>query len=615
MNFGLDAIVLWSRKNELRKLDFKRNKINVITGGSQTGKSTLLKIFDYCFLASEHNIPHDIINDNVSWYGIKFYINNKNYFLARKSPSERGVSDEYYFSSIGVIPEIIKTNIKEDVLKGIISSEFGLDERVKLPFGGSSLRAGTKVSFRYFFLFNMISDDIIINSKNFFDKQEIPRYREALPRVFDLALGIDDLNNILAQEKKDSLLKDILKWEKREKLLNEGKNSFDFEIRNIASKAVSYGLIPQVDTNILPIDLYSLLENTNTIPDYDFSTKRREEINSRLFIINKQLKECSQFNEDYSNYKKILKNSRDSLKPIEALVKRSNEVVKSEVFDELISALKLDLSSIKKEIQAKQPVESQINSEIIRLKAEKEKLMYELQVLPEAPQSFLELQSKWEFIGEAKGKLSIYTQLEGNKLSNNLPEINDIENDYNSINVKNVEDERVATIGLIDEVATELMQQVNGALDNYANWYASFNYKDKKIQLRKPKSTLIENIGSSSNHMFLHLIHFLSLQEVAINKGSKFVPSFLIIDQPSRPYWGDDGASKDVKYSDQEKIKIAFQLLNNFIDTVNINYKHEFQILMFEHVPSIMFNGLNNIHLLDPFRGGNALIPEDWYTK
>ncbi|WGO87505.1 hypothetical protein QFB56_12065 [Acinetobacter pittii] len=110
MNFGLEAIVLWSRKNELRKLDFKRNKINVITGGSQTGKSTLLKIFDYCFLASEHNIPHDIINDNVSWYGIKFYINNKNYFLARKSPSERGVSDEYYFSSLGVIPEIIKTN-------------------------------------------------------------------------------------------------------------------------------------------------------------------------------------------------------------------------------------------------------------------------------------------------------------------------------------------------------------------------------------------------------------------------------------------------------------------------------------------------------------------------
>ncbi|MDR0067335.1 DUF3732 domain-containing protein, partial [Acinetobacter sp. 11520] len=182
----------------------------------------------------------------------------------------------------------------------------------------------------------------------FFDKQEIPRYREALPRVFDLALGIDDLNNILAQEKKDSLLKDILKWEKREKLLNEGRNSFDFEVRNIASKAVAYGLISQVDTNILPIDLYSLLENTKTIPDYDFSTKRREEINSRLFIINKQLKECSQFNDDYSNYKKILKNSRDSLKPIEALVKRSNEVVKSEVFDELISALKLDLSNIKK---------------------------------------------------------------------------------------------------------------------------------------------------------------------------------------------------------------------------------------------------------------------------
>ncbi|WP_151962407.1 DUF3732 domain-containing protein, partial [Acinetobacter bereziniae] len=524
-------------------------------------------------------------------------------------------SKEYYFSTIGLIPQHIEGNIKEEILKGIISTEFGLDERIKLPFGGTSLRSGSKISFRYFFLFNTISDDIIINSKNFFDKQEIPRYREALPRVFDLALGIDDLDNILAQEQKETLLKEIIKWEKKEKIFDKSRNFFDIEIRNIASKAVSYGLISKVDDYILPTDLYSLLERSNSIPDYDFSTKRREEINSKLFVINKLLKECSLFNEDYANYKKILKNSVDSLKPIEALVNRSNEVIKSDNFDDLISALKVDLAAIKREIKAKQPVESQISSEIIRLKAEKEKLMYELQVLPEAPQSFLQLQNKWEFLGEAKGKLSIYAKLEESKPSKKLPEISNLQEEYNSIHVKNVEDERVSTIGLIDEVATGWMKEVNGALDNYANWYASFNYKDKKIQLRKPKSTLIENIGSSSNHMFLHLIHFLSLHEVAINKGSTFVPSFLIIDQPSRPYWGDESDEKDVKYSDWEKIKIAFQLLNNFIDTVNSEYDHSFQMILFEHVPANMFEGLGNVNLLEPFRGGNALIPSHWYKR
>lgn len=67
MNFGFDKIVLWSKNGECRSLDFKRNRVNVISGESHTGKSALLDIIDYCFLASSHKLPDSIINENVAW--------------------------------------------------------------------------------------------------------------------------------------------------------------------------------------------------------------------------------------------------------------------------------------------------------------------------------------------------------------------------------------------------------------------------------------------------------------------------------------------------------------------------------------------------------------------
>lgn len=615
MNFGIDSITLWSKEDKTHSLEFKRNKVNIITGESQTGKSTLLKILDYCFLASDHDIPHDVINDNVSWYGIKFYINDKDYFLARRSPNGNMVSSEYFFSSIGEVPSTPIATIDQEDLRRILEAEFSIDDRIKMPFGGRVIKSGSKVSFRYFFLFNTISDDIILNSKTFFDKQEIDRYREALPRIFDLALGIDDLENIVARERKEQLQREIAKHERKKTTISDNQSSFASEIREIASKAAEFGLIPEVDKDVTAISLRDSLSNTNITPNYDASTKRRADVNSELFSINRQIRKYSQFTEEYKNYKSTIKNSQDSLKPLRILMDRSGEVIKSSIFDELISSLQVDLRTIDEAIKARRPVESQVTAAVKKLQERKQSLQEELQVLPEVPRSFKELQDMWVFLGEARGKLSIYARIDDKQANKQVPfDTSNLASELDSIQVKDVESERAATISLIDEVAAALMLETGTALENYATWYASFNYKEKKIQLRKPKSTLIENVGSSSNHMFLHLIHFLALHEVALNKNSKFIPSFLIIDQPSRPYWGDDEESdpENLLHSDRIKIRTAFEMLDNFIARANKEYRKEFQIIVFEHVPTSMFGDMNNTHLLPVFRGGTALIPPSW---
>jgi hypothetical protein len=613
VKFGIDVISLWSRAGVRRDIPFKRNRVNVITGESQTGKTALLRIIDYCFLASEHKLPHDVINDNTDWYGVKFYVNDKEFFLARRSPHEARVSSDYFFSSIGELPTLPSVNNKEADIRGILEAEFGIDERVVLPFGGRALQGGSKVSFRYFFLFNTVSEDIIINSTTFFDRQDEERYREALPRIFDLALGIDDLGNIAARERKDQLRKEIAREERRRGSFTARSGVFDSEAREIASQAAAYGLIDEAPAEVSVTGLQELIRGV-TVPSGDATAQRYSEVNSQIFAVNRRIRKLRQFTEEYKAYKATLKVSEDSLKPLQVLIERAPDLVKSEQFDDLLSALKADLIRLKDAIAPRQPVDGQVTSLLRKLEAEKSELKEQLEALPEMPKSFDSLRDMWLFLGEARGKLDAYAEAAPEVAVVSNSDVSSLVAEMDAIDVRDVEQAREGVVNLINEVAVSLVREASSALENYGDWQAVFNYRDKRLQLRKPRSTLIENVGSSSNHMFLHLFQFLALHEVAINKRSAFVPNFLILDQPSRPYYGDEGVvdPDKVSHSDRAKIKAAFRLLNNFVERINQDYGAEFQMIVFEHVPPSIFEGMPHVHLVEQFRDGNALIPPSW---
>ena len=68
MNFYISKIRLWFKQEQgTRDLDFYQDKVNVITGNSSTGKSSVLKIIDYCLLSERSAIVKDVINENVAW--------------------------------------------------------------------------------------------------------------------------------------------------------------------------------------------------------------------------------------------------------------------------------------------------------------------------------------------------------------------------------------------------------------------------------------------------------------------------------------------------------------------------------------------------------------------
>lgn len=610
MKFNIEKIIIWLKNGKCREIKFLPNKVNVITGDSNTGKTAILEIIDYCFFASTSKISESMINENADWYGVVFNINEKKYTVARKSLNKTNVSNDYYFSSIGETPEYLESNNTGVAIKSLLESEFSIDSKVSIPYGSNIIKAGSKISLRYFLLFNTISGNIIENDSGvFFDKQDDSRYRDALPRIFDLAVGIETVENILKKEKKVELQKEINKLQRRSKVVSDKSDTFKSEKENLIKRAKEFSLISS------SLDLDSSVEALKKeIIDVELrenNNEFRSEIEKDYYLLERKIKNLNNFSSEYGAFKKNLISIEDSLKPIEFLKKKDNELIKTSIFEGLMDSYTSELQKIKISRKNKTPIDKQVSDVIDDYEKKLALLRDKLVILPERAESFESDKTRYMFLGEIKAKFDIFSNSEDSIIKKATTSIEEIEDKLNSIEITDTSDKKDLTIKLTEEIISEYIESTCKALENYASYKPVFEYKTKSLKLRKAKTSFIENVGSSSNHMFLHLFFSLAMQEIAFQNKSPYVAPYLIIDQPSRPYYGEDSTSEriNIDHSDERKIIEAFKLLNGFVQTRKENGS-EFQMIIFEHVPKRIFDGLDNIHVVEEFRDGNALIPK-----
>ncbi|RWP01393.1 MAG: DUF3732 domain-containing protein [Mesorhizobium sp.] len=614
MKFYIESLHLWLKTEQRRSVTFLPNKVNVITGDSHTGKTAILDIVDYCMFASKHRISESIINENVAWYGLRIHVNDKIYTLARRAPAGTTTSSDYYFSSIGEVPDSAPIpNISESVLKKQLSADFGIDQDVKIPFGGRTLQTGSRVSLRYFLLFNTISQDIITHSDQFFDKQNEPRYQEALPRIFDIAVGIDTVENILKREKRAELERSLVRLEKLTAKMEEKRDQFNAQLAETVARAKGYGLVADdKDADASVAALKRMVTERESGPDL-YVSAQYEEISSQIYRVSRKIRGLRKFASEYGNHKVTLKETADSLQPVEYLMRNYEETVRTSVFDDILRNLSEGLQQIKDATARKTPLDSNISEIIKALETQRQKLEKDLQALPAEMESFETDKDKYIFIGETKAKLELYDDPDSEKAPDNSQLIANLEAEIEDLAVSPVNDRQELFTRALDEAIQEYISLTKAALGNYGEYRSAFNYSAKKLHLRKPRTASTENVGSSSNHMFLHLFLFLGLHELIMRNDGIHVAPFLIIDQFSRPYWGEDDqedgeGEKDVDQSDVAKVKSALELLDQFITTANEMGK-EFQMIVFEHIDPRYWDGLKNVHLVEIFRDGNALIP------
>lgn len=618
MKFILHEIKLWFKDEnaEPKSYEFLENKINIITGDSTTGKTSFWNIIDYCLLSGKVNVAN-AINDKVLWFGIRFTINGKEISIVRKTPSKGSVSSEVFFK-FDSFPERPEANKEIAEIKSILDLEFGITDALRFPHGKESGKTTFNLSYRHFLLFNSLTQTIIDAPETYFDttfygKEE---YDKALSHIFDLVIGVNDMENIKAIERLQEIEAELRKIQSQDaKNLNKTKR-FEKDIFQLIDKCKVFKFIE-----------YS--EIFNNVDDAEFTIQeviantKKSANNSNLFaeindLYNKrnelqsQINAIYQYQKEYRFYKNNLNKSADSLQPIEFLnQKLADQLIDSYETKLFVESLESSLKNIKASISRKITEPLMVNGDINVLKTQFDEINKKITQLNDIKKNYQAEGAKFIVLGEIK---LAYEQMLKAQITNPIDTI--------KLNRLNEEKTRLVKVPKdIEEIKFAMKTLLNKSIQRNFNLLNSMSeYKNSRLEFNSDRMILqlypdgslfpLDNVGSASNYMFMHLCVYLGLHEHVLNIGENQIPKFLFIDQPSTPYYEGNN-------DDKTKLIDAFTLLNSFVDYITVEKKNDFQIFMVEHAPKEYWidNNLNNFHMVDEFIKGKGLIPNDVYNN
>ncbi|MFU1554254.1 DUF3732 domain-containing protein [Aeromonas sp. A04] len=595
----LENIILWQRDGSIRNLEFKKNKVNVITGDPGKGKSSILFIVDYCLLSSSSKgISKTNIDSNVYWYGIRINILGTTVTIARGAIGTSGENSIYY-NAHGEIPSQPIENITMANLKGLLNRLFGIDPNLIIPYGGRNIKAGQRVSFRNFLSFCYQDQNTVTSPSYLFIKPEDERFQETIQRVYRMGLGVEDAKTSVAKSTLAQLIKKENEIEQKKASYEKNQFIFSDEIKALAYEAEHLGLLSTQDKDV-PSLFRELSEITEKADLNGNDETSFIDLKSQLYRLKSKQKKYISFlgKTNLNNRAKI----EDALLPTANIIKHN--IFDSDIATAVVEELHSQLLKIRNEID-----KNNVAPFIIELQSEIEqnnKLIEEVEdkILAISPIKIKNAKDFYLFMGRLEERLKRLGKQEHNDFESQLKAIKKKIKDVQS-SIKTDVKYQVSEKKLNELINQHLSRM---KLKGYEGFTAFYNEKERVINLfneLENKFEFMPDIGSASNYMYIHLAFFMAFHHVARLNNTKWLPSFLIIDQPSSPYL----SSNDKHAVDTISLNAALQELNDFVS--EMNHLGGFQIILLEHIKEEDWKSLQleNFTLVDKeFRGDHGLI-------
>ncbi|MCT9113043.1 DUF3732 domain-containing protein [Streptomyces mirabilis] len=188
------AIALYSTDGRRRVLDFKPGALNVITGESETGKSALLEIFEYCTGRNTLQLPVGPIIDSVSWYAALFQLDGTRAFVARPAPESSKTTSTRAMLIFGThlsLPDVDQLAVNTDsaTLRRQLGQHIGITEN---RYQSSTDRADRAIEAHlgHATLLCLQGQSDIASKDRLFHRQGEPYVAEALKATLPYFLGV-----------------------------------------------------------------------------------------------------------------------------------------------------------------------------------------------------------------------------------------------------------------------------------------------------------------------------------------------------------------------------------------------------------------------------------------
>lgn len=647
MTMQIKTISLYGKNGERRDIEFELGAVNIITGASKRGKTSLIDIVEYCLGATECTVKEGYIRQTVEWYAIKLQFPDCQFFIARAAPLLGAKADPRAYFSIGNCISTPKydeithsTNI--DSIVSFLTRKIGIPEQVTdVPDGQT--RPAVKLSFRHSRYYLFQSQNEIANNEILFHQQAKPHITQNIKDTLPYFIGAAEDSRLADIDRLRNLKRERNKLHKQITEIESLKGDGLQKGYALLTEATELGL--HVQNNSIINDSYlidSLMKISNWSPKEEALPNDKEQLINiereyqRLLqeqsILKARIREAQEYEGLESGFEKAVAEQSyrlNSIKLFEKLERNNNSCpicesprTGSSTFERII---KKSLSELDKKLDGISKSKPRVTSYISRLKEEQANITKDLRqvrlLISKIRETDDELSKKVDIdILRARlaGKASLY-----------IDSIN-----WNK-DVSWISDQ----INLLDEQITFLSEKLNPALlkenllsqlnciaEDMTKWARELclEHSNNRIRLDHGKLTVVadtpngiiplSNMGSGANWVGYHLVTHLALAKWFIEQARP-VGRFLFIDQPSQVYFpsekSETGNINEIEGDeDRESVRKMFKWI---FEVVRILSPH-FQLIITDHA-DIDEEWFQNAVRDEKWRGDYALIPKSWYEN
>ena len=656
MDFRIKSIVLWPKNEELepRTIDFEIDKINVITGASGKGKSSIISIIDYCLASTKCTIAAGVIRTKVKAFGIIISADRKEILIGRAEPGNAGVSNDFFKieDEVVEIPQMIQEySFSISQIKHYLNSQLGFAD-IGLTSNEYVQSFDTqRPSYRNAISLNFQPQYIVANQSTMFYKADSSSHREKLKILFPYLIGVIN-NRVLELREELKNLKRQLNILLKDKDLKEYRLlRVNQELRNYYTIGREFGLIKS-DENGDDLDQEFLIQQLQIISNNEIEHIRVPEqatqiAADQLYELSRQENENSDQLQDLGRRLSIIRSIQSNNKEIgdNALTKRGRLSPVGWLYERLDFTKPCPLChSTTDHIKEYHDNLSQMLTEFEKVSdkvADSAKIY-----LNERKKLEKQIADKESRINEIRDKISALQREDGefkrlkqnqNAIYRYLGQVELTLNqfkDYN-LNVDTSEDKIAILEESIQNIEKEVGNERLKKREKYAIDKISEHIKKYAILFEAEKSSeriqldineyltlkfldefgaerFLWEVGSGHNHMAYHLSTYLGIHEYLTTLSDSKVPPFIIFDQPSQAYFPEINDDNSVQEEDLLKLKKIFEVLSAFGE----NTKGRVQVIVLEHAGEDSWKSLENVVKAKRWRFGeedDALIPHTWF--
>ena len=643
VSLQIAKLILYSRRGEVREVAFRAGKLNILTGGSKTGKSAIIDIIDYCTGRGECNVADGVIRKHVGWYALLFQLGDGQIFIARRNPDigDRTNGDIYMDRGSNIETprgSALFKNTTVATVEKFLGAAIGISENEHRP--PTATRDPLEANFRHALLLSFQDQNDIDSKQRLFHRQGEDFVSQAIKDTLPYFLGAVDEDRLFKQSQLDQAKSELRQLERQLRDADALDSNTFPRARALVDEAKQVGLIDERTVALTYEAVLAVLQrvvldtgvrdNLMVGDGEDVLAGLRAErqgLRTELERVNAEIRSTRTFTSETSGYEREAKEQRARLSSV-GLIKHGDHdsahcpLCESQlpVPAPTVVQMQRSLQELSDQLEAVEAENPRLQLRLASLNREEADIE---QRLRENQQQIAARMRENEILRVQQDSFILQARTTG-KITQYVETANTA--DTSSGLKSAIAASRIRVAALERELDAEAMKEKLDAFLNIIGRYMTqysddleLEHRGSQLRLDIRALTVVADIldgpvplfrmGSGENWVGYHVLAHLALHKWFRQK-KRPVPGFIIFDQPSQAHYPPDrdveGSIDGLSNEDQTAVLQLFKLTAD----AAAELAPELQIIILDHadLKPVWFASA----VVERWRNGEKLVPASW---